>query len=73
MAAGGIETVLTVSRPEDTGWTGSAGYVQSHCEEVMEDLDRPVALICGMKDMMSQSRDELCRLGVDECDVLTNY
>jgi hypothetical protein len=26
-----------------------------------------------MKDMMGQSRDELCRLGVDECDVLTNY
>jgi hypothetical protein len=23
--------------------------------------------------MTSQSRDEPCRLGVDECDVLTNY
>ena len=68
-----IETLLTVSRPEGTGWKGSAGYVQGHCEDVMEELDKPVALICGMKDMMSQSRDELCRLGVDECDVLTNY
>lgn len=69
----GIETLLTVSRPEGTGWKGSAGYVQRHCKEAMEELDKPVALICGMKDMMSQSRDELCRLGVDECDVLTNY
>jgi sulfhydrogenase subunit gamma (sulfur reductase) len=68
-----IETLLTVSRPEGTGWTGSAGYVQWHCEEALEPLDKPVALICGMKDMMSESREELCRLGVDECDVLTNY
>jgi len=32
-----------------------------------------VALVCDMKDMMQQSREELCRLGIDECDVLTNY
>jgi hypothetical protein len=32
-----------------------------------------VALVCGMKDVMQQSRGELYRLGVDECDVLTNY
>jgi NAD(P)H-flavin reductase len=69
----GIETLLTISRPEGTGWTGSAGYVQVHCEEVMENLDKPVALVCGMKEMMEQSKEELCRLGVDECEVLTNY
>jgi sulfhydrogenase subunit gamma (sulfur reductase) len=69
----GIETELTVSRPEGTGWTGETGYVQAHCEEAMEDRDKPVALVCGMKDMMTESREELCRLGVDECDVLTNY
>jgi sulfhydrogenase subunit gamma (sulfur reductase) len=69
----GIETVLTVSRPEGTDWKGDTGYVQAHCEEVMEGLDKPVALVCGMKDMMDQSREELCRLGVEECDVLTNY
>lgn len=69
----GIETVLTVSRPEGTGWDGNSGYVQAHCEEVMDDLDKPVALVCGMQDMMQQSREELCRLGVDACEVLTNY
>jgi sulfhydrogenase subunit gamma (sulfur reductase) len=69
----GIETVLTVSRPEGTGWAGEKGYVQTHCEEVMEELDKPVALVCGMKEMMAQSKEEFCRLGVDECDVLTNY
>jgi sulfhydrogenase subunit gamma (sulfur reductase) len=69
----GIEIVLTVSRPEGTGWAGDAGYVQAHCEEALEDMDKPVALVCGMKDMITQNREELCRLGVDECDVLTNY
>lgn len=71
--AGGIDVVLTVSRPEGTDWDGETGYVQSHCEVVLEDMEKPVALICGMKDMMEQSRVELCRLGVEECDVLTNY
>lgn len=69
----GIEAVLTISRPEGTEWTGDEGYVQAHCEEAMEDLDKPVALVCGMKEMMQQSKEELCRLGVDECEVLTNY
>jgi len=61
-----VETVLTVSRPEGTDWEGKEGYVQLHCADVMEDLDKPVALVCGMKDMMQQSREKLCRLGVDE-------
>lgn len=69
----GIETVLTISRPEGTGWEGHRGYVQVHCEEAMGDLEKPVALVCGMKEMMQQSREELCRLGVDGCEVLTNY
>ena len=69
----GIETVLTVSRPEGTDWSGESGYVQMHCESALEELENPVALVCGMKDMMDQSRAELCRLGVDDCDVLTNY
>jgi NAD(P)H-flavin reductase len=69
----GIETTLTISRPEGVQWSGDTGYVQTFCQEVVGDLDKPVALVCGMKDMMSQSREELCRLGVDECDVLTNY
>ena len=68
-----IEANLTISRSEGVEWSGDTGYVQTFCEEVIGDLDKPVALVCGMKDMMTQSRDELCRLGVDECDVLSNY
>ena len=72
-AAAGIETSLSISRPEGTDWSGDTGYVQTHCKEAMGDLDKPVALVCGMKDMMTESREEFCRLGVDDCDVLTNY
>ena len=68
-----IEIVLTLSRPEGTGWSGRSGYVTEHCEEALGELNDPVALVCGMKDMMQQSREELCRLGVDESEVLTNY
>ena len=71
--AGGVDVVLTVSRPEGFEWEGETGHVQSQCEVVLDVMDKPVALICGMKDMMEQSRAELCRLGVAECDVLTNY
>jgi NAD(P)H-flavin reductase len=69
----GIDTHLTISQPEGTGWTGETGYVQTHCEEAVAEMDEPVALVCGMKEMMEESREELCRLGLDECDVLTNY
>jgi sulfhydrogenase subunit gamma (sulfur reductase) len=69
----GIDAVLTVSRPEGTDWTGESGYVQMHCESALKELDSPVALVCGMKDMMDASRAELCRLGVDDREVLTNY
>jgi sulfhydrogenase subunit gamma (sulfur reductase) len=67
-----IDIVLTLSRPEGTDWSGKSGYVTAHCEEVLGQLNGPVALVCGMKDMTQQSREELCRLGVDECEILTN-
>ena len=68
-----IDIVLTLSRPEGTDWSGRSGYVTEHCEEAFAELNRPVALVCGMNDMMQQSREELCRLGVEEREVLTNY
>ena len=68
-----IDILLTLSRPEGTDWSGRSGYVTAHCEEAFAELDSPVALVCGMNDMMQQSREKLCRLGVDEREVLTNY
>ncbi len=68
-----IEIIVTLSRPEDPDWPGKSGYVTEHCQEALAELDHPVALLCGMKDMQNQSTEQLCRLGVDKCDVLTNY
>ena len=68
-----VEIELTLSRPEGTSWSGRSGYVTAHSEEALRELDQPVALVCGMKDMMRECTDELCRLGVEACDVLTNY
>lgn len=68
-----IEVVLTVSRPEGLDWDGKTGYVQSHFGEALEGLSQPVAMICGMKAMTEQSRDELIRLGVAATEILTNY
>ncbi len=69
----GIDVVLTLSRPEGSDWTGRSGHVTAYSEEAVGALDKPVALVCGMNDMMRECRDELCRLGVAECEVLTNY
>jgi len=69
----GINVTLTISRPEGMNWTGKTGYVHLHFQEALKKLNHPVALICGMKAMQEQSRDELVKLGVAPNEVLTNY
>lgn len=69
----GINITLTVSRPEGTNWTGKTGYVETLLGEAVQQLNRPVALTCGMKEMQEQSRDELVKLGISPDEVLTNY
>ncbi len=68
-----ITVTLTISRPEGTNWTGKTGYVELYFPEALKQLKQPVALICGMKAMQEQSRDELVKLGVASDQVLTNY
>ena len=69
----GIEVILCVSRIEGAKWDGVTGHVQDHFAGVVKELSMPVAMICGMKEMQQQSRDELVRLGVLPDEVLTNY
>lgn len=69
----GINVIQTVSRPAGTNWKGKAGYVDLHFEEVLRQLNKPVALICGMRAMQDQSRNELVKLGVMPSEILTNY
>jgi NAD(P)H-flavin reductase len=67
-----VNVVLTASRPE-AAWNGKTGYVDSHYEETLKGMSNPVALICGMKAMMEQSREKLIGLGIGESEILTNY
>ena len=69
----GIEVVLSVSRPEATDAAGATGHCQLHFSKVMEGLKNPVAMMCGMKAMQEECRDELVGLGISPDEVLTNY
>jgi sulfhydrogenase subunit gamma (sulfur reductase) len=69
----GVQVVLSASRAEGTDWTGAKGHVQAHFARALAELSHPVALICGMKAMQQQSRDELVRLGVLPDEILTNF
>jgi NAD(P)H-flavin reductase len=69
----GINVTLTVSRPEGTNWKGKVGHVYLHFAEVLKQLNKPIALICGMRAMQDQSRAELVKLGVVPEEILTNY
>jgi sulfhydrogenase subunit gamma (sulfur reductase) len=69
----GINVILTVSKPEGTNWTGKTGHVEVHFAETLKKLNKPVALICGMKAMQEESKVELAKLGIAPTEILTNY
>ena len=71
--AAGVELRQVVSRPDGHDWSGPTGYVQSLLEHVLPDLQSPVALICGSKEMIGQTRDRLKLLGFRPEEILTNY
>jgi NAD(P)H-flavin reductase len=71
--AQGVDLRQVISRPGDATWSGPTGYVQSLLDNVMPDLSDPVALICGSKDMMDQTRTRLVEMGINASKVLTNY
>jgi sulfhydrogenase subunit gamma (sulfur reductase) len=71
--AKGILVVLTVSQPvADGNWSGAIGYVQHRLEDVAIHLQKPVAVICGMKDMMQQTTEQLS-IRFPGIEVLTNF
>lgn len=69
----GIEIMLVVSQPVMGKWQGKTGHVQLHFREAVKALNKPVAMVCGMKEMIEQSCDELIRLGINPDEILTNY
>lgn len=71
--ASGVELRQVISRPDGHDWSGPTGYVQSLLDHIVPDLPAPVALICGSREMIEQTRDRLQRIGFAPEAILTNY
>lgn len=71
--AAGVELRRVVSRPDGHDWSGPTGYVQSLLDHVLPDLSTPVALVCGSREMIEQTRDRLEQMGFQPEEILTNY
>lgn len=71
--AAGVELRRVISRPDGHDWSGPTGYVQSLLDHVLPDLSSPVALICGSREMIEQTRDRLGQMGFQPEAILTNY
>lgn len=69
----GVELRQVISRPDGHDWSGPTGYVQSLLDNVLPDLRSPVALVCGSKDMIDQTRNRLRKMGFKPEEILTNY
>jgi NAD(P)H-flavin reductase len=69
----GVELRQVVSRPDGHDWSGPTGYVQSLLDNVLPNLNSPVALICGSLEMIEQTRERLGQMGFKPNEILTNY
>lgn len=69
----GVELRQVISRPDGHDWSGPTGYVQSLLDNVLPDLSSPVALICGSREMIVQTRERLGEMGFRPEEILTNY
>ena len=72
-SAHGVELRQVISRPDGHEWSGPTGYVQSLLDHVLPDLSSPVALICGSREMIEQTRERLGKMGFKPEEILTNY
>ena len=69
----GVELRQVISRPDGHDWSGPTGYVQSLLDHVLPNLASPVALICGSREMIDQTRERLGKMGFKPDEILTNY
>ncbi len=68
----GVELRQVISQPNGD-WSGPTGYVQSLLDNLVPELNNPVALVCGSSEMIEQTRLRLCALGFASEKILTNY
>jgi NAD(P)H-flavin reductase len=68
----GVELRQVISQPNGD-WSGPTGYVQSLLDNIVPELNDPVALVCGSLEMIEQTRAQLLNLGFAADKILTNY
>ena len=71
--AAGVELRQVISRPDGHDWSGPTGYVQTLLDHVLPELKSPVALVCGSRTMIEQTRGRLRQMGFAAEAILTNY
>jgi len=69
----GVQLRQVISRPAGHDWSGPTGYVQSLLDHVLPNLTSPVALICGSREMIEETRETLVTLSFKQEEILTNY
>ena len=69
----GVELRQVISRPDGHDWSGPTGYVQTLLDHVLPELKSPVALVCGSRTMIEQTRGRLQQMGFAAEAILTNY
>lgn len=69
----GVELRQVISRPDGHDWSGPTGYVQTLLDHVLPDLKLPAALVCGSREMITQTSDRLRQMGFAPDGILTNY
>ena len=71
--AAGVELRQVISSPAGYEWAGPVGYVQSLLDNVLPTLADPVALVCGSREMIEQTRERLREMGFAPEAILTNH
>jgi sulfhydrogenase subunit gamma (sulfur reductase) len=68
-----VDLRQVISRPDGYDWAGPTGYVQSLLDHVLPKLKDPVALVCGSREMITETRSRLIEVGFSPESILTNY
>ncbi|WP_135304397.1 ferredoxin--NADP reductase [Haloarcula amylovorans] len=64
-----VEYVL--SDADDRAWNGRTGHVQDHLPDALDGLDETDVYLCGVPEMVVETRDLLEDEGVDEENIYT--
>lgn len=63
-----LDLTVTLSDP-NWEWTGRAGYVQEHLESLFEDVSEPDFYVCGVPQMVVDTKARLRELGAPEAHI----